>query len=269
MDGHVNLGHGELFGTVRRERHIPGVALSHRIAAGDVAHHTHDDAHFVWVTGGDYVTTANDMSHKDGPIFVYNPVGTTHRDHFADGRGSFFSISISAERMRHWQEGARMPNEPVHVRGRSARGLARKLMQECWDAPDSPLVLESVCLELIGAAGKNAEGITPAMPAWLNRAREAIAAQSTEDISLSRIARELGVHPVHLTRAFRAFFHCTPGEYLRSLRLERATQFLSRTRRSLAEVALLCGFTDQSHFTRRFVHAFGVTPGEYRRLTIM
>jgi AraC family transcriptional regulator len=269
MGVRLNFGHGEFFGSVRRKHDIDGVALSHRIAAGDVAHHTHDDAHFVWVTGGKYITTANDAPPRGEPIFVYNPAGTSHRDHFAGGRGSFFSISISAERIRSWKEDAQLPDEPLHVRGRAARGLARKLLQECWETPDSSLALESLCLELIGVAGKSVDALSPAMPHWLGRAREAIAVQSTDDISLSRIARELGVHPVHLTRAFRAFFHCTPGEYLRSLRLERAAQLLSRTRRELAEVALLCGFTDQSHFTRRFVRAFGVTPGEYRRLTIM
>jgi AraC family transcriptional regulator len=269
MDGNIKFGHGEFFGAIRRKHDISGVALAHRIAAGEVTNHTHDDAHFVWVTGGDYVTTANDISHKDEPVFVYNPVGTAHRDHFAGGRGSFFSISISAERIRHWQEGARLPDAPVHVRGRSARGLARKLMLECWETPDSSLAVESLCLELIGSAGKNAEAITPAMPAWLKRAREKLEEQSTEDISMGGLARGLGVHPVHLTRSFRAFFRCTPGEYLRSVRLERAARFLSRTRRSLAEVALMSGFTDQSHFTRRFARAFGVTPGEYRKLTIM
>ncbi|MGD0144000.1 MAG: helix-turn-helix transcriptional regulator [Rhizomicrobium sp.] len=265
----MNLGHGELFGTVRRARHLSGVALSHRIAAGDVENHTHDDAHFIWVTGGDYVTTAKDAMHEDGPIFIYNPVGTTHRDHFTGGRGSFFSISISAERMRHWQEGARLPDRPVHVRGRSARGLTRKLMQECWDAPDSSLALESLCLELIGAAGEIAERPSPAIPAWLKRAGEILEAQSIEDVSMSELAGSLGVHPVHLTRSFRTHFRCTPGEYLRSLRLQRAAQFLSRTRCGLAEVALMSGFADQSHFTRRFARAFGVTPGEYRKLTIM
>jgi AraC family transcriptional regulator len=233
MDLRLNFGHGEFFGTVRRKLDIAGVALSHRIAAGDVDHHTHDDAHFVWVTGGDYVTTAQDASREGEPIFVYNPARTTHRDHFAGGRGSFFSISISAERIRDWREGAQLPDEAVHVRSRAARGLARKLMQECWETPDSSLALESLCLELIGATCENTESISPAMPRWLSRARETIETQSAEDISLGDLARDLRIHPVHLTRSFRAFFCCTPGEYLRSIRLERATLFLSRTRAGL------------------------------------
>jgi AraC family transcriptional regulator len=268
MGRRLIFGHGDFFGTIRRHHAIPGVAMSHRIAAGDVAPHAHDDAHFVWVTGGEYVTTAGDPAPKDEAVFVYNPVGTTHCDHFAGGRGSFFAVSIAAGQMRQWQTGTNLPDEPRHVRGKAARGVTRKLMQECWDAPDSPLVLEGLCLELIGATAVDAETDSGAMPPWLKSAREALEERNV-GISLGAVARGLGVHPVHLTRSFRYFFRCTPGEYLRSVRLERAARYLSRSRLALAEVALASGFTDQSHFTKRFARAFGVTPGEYRRLTIM
>jgi AraC-like DNA-binding protein len=65
-------------------------------------------------------------------------------------------------------------------------------------------------------------------------------------------------------RKFQASFHLTPQKYLRKLRMRMASRALIYTRASIAEVAIECGFSDQSHFTREFRRHFERTPGEYR-----
>ena len=65
-------------------------------------------------------------------------------------------------------------------------------------------------------------------------------------------------------RKFRASFHLTPQKYLRKLRMRMASRALVTTRSSMAEVAIGCGFADQSHFAREFRRHFGKTPREYR-----
>ena len=65
-------------------------------------------------------------------------------------------------------------------------------------------------------------------------------------------------------RQFRAAFHLTPQRFLRKLRLRLASRALMYTDESLAEIALKCGFADQSHFSREFRRQFGRTPREYR-----
>ena len=65
-------------------------------------------------------------------------------------------------------------------------------------------------------------------------------------------------------RKFRGSFHLTPQKYLRKLQMRMASRLLVYTGQSLAEVALGCGFADQSHFTREFRRHFGRTPREYR-----
>ena len=66
-------------------------------------------------------------------------------------------------------------------------------------------------------------------------------------------------------RQFLASFHLTPQKYLRKLRLRIASRALIYTNAALSEVALNCGFADQSHFTREFRRQFGRTPREYRK----
>jgi AraC-like DNA-binding protein len=65
-------------------------------------------------------------------------------------------------------------------------------------------------------------------------------------------------------RKFRSRFHLTPQKYLRKLQLRMATRALVYTNQALAEVALSCGFVDQSHFSREFRRHFGRTPRAYR-----
>jgi AraC-like DNA-binding protein len=65
-------------------------------------------------------------------------------------------------------------------------------------------------------------------------------------------------------RKFHGSFHLRPQKYLRKLQMRMAGRALVYSNRSLAEVALSCGFADQSHFTREFRRHFGRTPRAYR-----
>ena len=65
-------------------------------------------------------------------------------------------------------------------------------------------------------------------------------------------------------RKFRGSFHVTPQKYLRKLQMRMASRALVYTNQALADVAVGCGFADQSHFTREFRRHFGRTPREYR-----
>ncbi len=65
-------------------------------------------------------------------------------------------------------------------------------------------------------------------------------------------------------RQFGAAFHLTPQKFLRKLRLRIASRALIFTDETLSEIALQCGFADQSHFSREFRRQFGRTPREYR-----
>ncbi|MHC5538136.1 helix-turn-helix domain-containing protein, partial [Singulisphaera rosea] len=102
-------------------------------------------------------------------------------------------------------------------------------------------------------------------PRWLRGARDLLHDRFAEMVSFDEIATAIGIHPVHLARTFRRYYGCTPGEYLRRLRVEFACQKLATTSTPLIEIALAAGFSDQSHFTRTFRLQMRMTPGEFRR----
>lgn len=102
---------------------------------------------------------------------------------------------------------------------------------------------------------------------WLTRVTDALHDSLETRPSLLDLAEIAGVHPAHLCREFHRRTGRTIGAYVRELRIARACTMLSQSNESLAEIALACGFSDQSHFATTFRRAMHVTPGEYRRST--
>ncbi len=98
------------------------------------------------------------------------------------------------------------------------------------------------------------------------RAKEILNANLGGEISLKDIARECGLSISHFSRAFRQSTGMAPPRWLVQRRIEAAKTFLADTRKSLSDVALHCGFADQSHFTRTFSGVVGSSPNAWRRL---
>jgi AraC family transcriptional regulator len=145
-----------------------------------------------------------------------------------------------------------------------AMGLYRELR-----ASDqlSPLAIEGLALELVAQAGRDLAvlpGVRP--PAWLERVKEFITVHFREQVTLAEMAREAGVHPVHLVTVFRRHMRCTPFDFLRRLRVDFAAGQLVHSETPLVEIALTAGFADQSHFCRLFKIMTGMTPTAYREL---
>ena len=102
-------------------------------------------------------------------------------------------------------------------------------------------------------------------PFQIERAKEFLSASCDRDPSLAEVADLCGFSRSHFAKAFRASVGSTPHRWRQRYRIDQAMGMLSRTDQSVADIALACGFADQSHFTRHFARLFGVTPGAYRR----
>jgi AraC-like DNA-binding protein len=84
-------------------------------------------------------------------------------------------------------------------------------------------------------------------------------------ISMPAMAKLAGLSPTHFNRRFRQLLRMAPAQYLRLARVQHARGLLTSTDKPLAEVAVLTGFTDQSHLTRVFRRTTGLTPAAHRR----
>jgi hypothetical protein len=106
------------------------------------------------------------------------------------------------------------------------------------------------------------------VPAWAKELKDIIQDQldTILTLSLKEISNSLNVHPAYLSREFSKYFSdLTFGEYIRKLRIEKAISLLNDPKYSLAEIAYLTGFSDQSHFTRIFKKHTGKSPAAFKK----
>jgi len=114
---------------------------------------------------------------------------------------------------------------------------------------------------------EHAAGTHGGLAPWqLRRAKELLSEDLSARVQLSQLAQACRLSVRHFTRAFRHSTGLPPHRWLLSRRVERAKQLLRDSLLSLTDVAVACGFGDQSHFTRMFSASVGLSPGLWRRV---
>ncbi|MCA1994386.1 MAG: AraC family transcriptional regulator [Coleofasciculus sp. S288] len=99
----------------------------------------------------------------------------------------------------------------------------------------------------------------------LKQAVDYINEHLSEDLSLTEIAAELRMSQYYFCRLFKQSTGMSPHKYLIQQRIEQAKQLLKQKELTVTDVALTCGFANQSHFAKYFRLYTGVTPNQFRK----
>jgi AraC family transcriptional regulator len=102
-------------------------------------------------------------------------------------------------------------------------------------------------------------------PRQLSRVLELLHGDAANELSLSELALHCAMSRSTFARAFRQTTGLPPHRWLLLDRARRARDLLERTETPVSQIALECGFADQSHLTRVFSRTFQVSPGAWRR----
>jgi AraC-like DNA-binding protein len=86
-----------------------------------------------------------------------------------------------------------------------------------------------------------------------------------EPLRLPQLAEIAGLSVYQFDQRIRSLFHLTAGQYLAKVRIDAACLQLSNTTEPIAQIALSCGYSDQSAFSRQFKQAVGISPFAYRK----
>lgn len=82
-------------------------------------------------------------------------------------------------------------------------------------------------------------------------------------LHLAELAGVLGLSQYHFSRLFKQSTGTAPYQYVLQQRMERASKLLRQRKYTVAEIALLVGYADQSRFTKHFKRYFGITPKRF------
>ena len=267
VTGEARLAGGNFYGSVLRKQAVGGGIFTELLhgQARKLPAHSHELPFFCLVLGGDY---AEKYLHRDVQFrpftFSFRPAGVPHQDEVGPRGARMFGIEVE----RGWQQSLRDCSGNLGIaydfEGGELLWLALKLYFETrapLDAHD--LQVESLLSELLGCVACKPERATAA-PFWLRRIKEKLNAEFRERITMDELAREAGVHPVHVSRVFRRLTGKGIGEYVHRLRVREACERMVDAEASLADISCALGFADQSHFSRTFREITGTTPAAFR-----
>jgi AraC family transcriptional regulator len=259
------LAAGSFYGAVSGKREVGGAIFTDvcHASARRLPAHSHQLPFFGMLLGGSYRENYVHRERDFGPFtMMFRPAGPPHQDEIGPDGVKFFEIEILPE----WQKKIELTTALEDYGGGEMLWLALKLFRETR-APGDELMVESLLTELLGTVARQPNRSVDA-PAWLGRIVEKLHDEFCEKLRLQEIAREAGMHPVHLSRVFRRFIGEGIGEYVHRLRVRAACEQMLRPEANLIDVALEKGFADQSHFTRVFHRVTGMSPGEFRRTVV-
>jgi AraC family transcriptional regulator len=249
-----------------------GVRLTETVYAPalELPRHSHERACFILVIQGAFTETYGNKSRDCGPLsLIYRPVGEVHSDQFGSLGGRCLNIEIETNWLNQAREFSAGLDDSAAFQAGPASELAMQIYEEFRDPDEvSPLSISGLSLELMAETARwslKVAAKTP--PRWLDRTREVLHARFSESIAITDLASTAGVHPAHLSRAFRRSYGYTIGEYLRKLRVEFACRKLTTTKLPIAEIACSAGFYDQGHFSRVFKRLTHITPARFRALS--
>ncbi|HEX3764913.1 MAG TPA: AraC family transcriptional regulator [Kofleriaceae bacterium] len=247
-------------GTVLDELRLDGAYGAHMIsvhhAAGlAIAGHAHDTAKLViLLDGGATERSGRDLIEPGRCEVLVRPRWCVHANQYhAEGARSLIVELDDAP--AGLAAGAVLAPAVAGLHGRRLIAAFRARRDE------RPRLARAAIAGALAALG---EAPPPRTPAWLDRARELLFARIARPPRLVELAREVGVHPVHLAQAFRRRWGIAPLGYVRAHRVFRAIERIAQGA-PLADVALEVGFADQSHMTRVIQRARRAPPGRLRR----
>lgn len=100
--------------------------------------------------------------------------------------------------------------------------------------------------------------------AKLREVKSLISKNLVEPLSIDELSQRVGLNTFKLKKGFKEIYKTTVFSYLRSLRMEKAREYLLKDNDNILEIANNVGYSNSSHFAAAFRNKYGVNPSVYR-----
>ncbi|GGO08056.1 response regulator [Saccharibacillus kuerlensis] len=136
--------------------------------------------------------------------------------------------------------------------------LARGLVQH-------PSRLRSWALRLLeGFAEQMSQGGGEGRSKVISRVRQLVGAGLDSDLSVKTLADQVYLHPVYLSKIYKAETGEALGDYIIRMRMERAAHLLKHSSKKIYEITSELGYQNPQYFSKMFKKQYGMTPNEFR-----
>lgn len=266
----LQLPKGHFFGETNSYLEMDGISLTDTIYTHKyVDWHYHEHMYFTFILQGE-------MQEGNKHGLHYCPAGTLLFHHWQDAhynkksekftRG--FHIEIHTDWLKRYDVDLYDLEGALNIVTMEARLDMFRLFRESKYHPEEiTYTIPALLLKIVSGINSKTKETLTKYPNWKTELDILLHDECTNPISFMSIAKTLGIHPVHLSKYFHKYFHCTMGEYVRKLKIERSLILLIAKKHTLGEIAHACGFADQSHFIRVFKQIMGYIPSDFNKVS--
>lgn len=262
------LKSGQHFGVTKKTVKLEGTILTE---AGYTPHievpwHYHENAYFFYHLRGhlDEVNKKKTVKCTAGTL-LFHHWQDPHCDKNFSKDAAFFHIEIQDKWFLQHHLDASILEGSMQLENPNLKSIFQKIHKEIkLDDNTTQISVDGLLLQSIAQITRTEHREKSAVPTWVKKVKEVLNDSISDKITLQRLSSETGIHPVHLSKEFPKYFNAGFGQYIRTLRIEKAVSLLSNKDLTLAEIAFNCGFADQSHFIRCFKESMGTTPLKFR-----
>ncbi len=153
--------------------------------------------------------------------------------------------------------------------------LSEQLKARIGRLPQLTAARAGAIAEILAASSAGLERVQPphrdmgqtARTDVVRKAKEYISSNYKQKFTLDDVARHVYLSRSYLSGVFKAETGKTLSSYINEVRIEKSKALLCETPLSLLDIALLCGFEDQSYFSKVFKAMEGIAPKDYRTLS--
>lgn len=262
------LRNGQFFGQTNKTLNFDGLIITDtEYTHPYVDWHYHENAYFTFLLEGNviegnkkeiYECSAGTLlyHHWEDPHYNIKPEGFTRGFHIEIPRKWFDDLNISKDNI----EGSFNLKDP------ELKLLMYKIFKESKINDNASETSTHQLLLTIFNQLSPQKILSEKKPIWVKQINELLHESCNEKLNLAELAQTINIHPTHLSRDFHKYFHCNLGDYVRKLKINKSLSIITSNEKSLTEIALECGFADQSHFIRCFKESMGLTPLKYRKI---
>ncbi|MDC7995320.1 helix-turn-helix transcriptional regulator [Altibacter sp. HG106] len=252
---------GEFYGTHHQKKVFGNIVSTDTVYTHPkVDWHYHENPYFTYLLQGKlFEANKKEAYHLEAGDLLFHHWQDAHYNIKPPDLTRGFHIEINTAWFQEHDIALHEMEGSVQLRNPHIKHLMNLLFVEFSVADSySNFGVEVGLVELFGTLMLE-HSTTTETPQWVLRLQQKLH-EEPETISLQGLSAEVGVHPAHLSRAFRKYFGVGMSQYVRLVRLNTAFQLMLRNEYTLTDIAHASGFYDQSHFIANFKRMYHRTP---------
>ena len=234
--------------------------------------HLHEAIEIVYVTEGTIALgVGQELYHMDtGDFAIVFPNVIHHYQAFGTGKNKTIYLYVEPSLLSSYYTELQKssPKYPIIKKENVHTDIVNALKSLVHTEESSPMLIQAYAQMILAHVFSEMPMVDKnsiRSDDLIYNAVEYVAKNFQHEITLEKMAYELGVSKYVLSRMFAKTFHCNFKKYVNGIRLNYASIILENSQDSITNICLDCGFESQRTFNRVFKERYKMTPREYRK----